>query len=101
MGYVAPKNGCQLHTLWVFRLILIAGTTLPFGWVRQQLTKIPCGKLFTAPVSTRQDVLLGILVFLPSLPGMVMAELPDTYIGWLVLHIQTLPNSPSSLMENC
>ena len=46
-------------------------------------------------------MLLGILAFLPSLPGMVKAELPGTHIGWLVFPIQTLPNSPSSLMENC
>ena len=43
---------------------------------------------------------MDILVFLPSLPGMIKAELPGTHIGWLVLPIQTLPNSPSSLMEN-
>ena len=60
---------------------------------------MPCVKLFTAAVSTRQDVPLAILVFLPSLPGMVKAELPGTHIGWLVLPIQTLPNSSSSLME--
>ena len=58
-------------------------------------------KLFTAAVSIRQGVPLGILVLLPSLPGIIMAELPGTHIGWLVLAIQTLPNSPSSLMENC
>ena len=52
-------------------------------------------------VSIRQGVPLGILVFLPSLPGMAKAELPGTHKGWLVLPIQTLPNSPSSLMENC
>ena len=41
---------------------------------------------------------LGTLVFLPSLPRMVKAELPGTHIGWLALPIKTLPNSPSSLM---
>ena len=44
---------------------------------------------------------LGIFVFLPSLPGMVKTELPGRHIGWLVLPIQTLPNSSSSLIENC
>ena len=46
-------------------------------------------------------MLLGILVFFPSLPGIIKAELPGIHKGWLVLPIQTLPNSPSSLMENC
>ena len=44
---------------------------------------------------------MGILVFLSSLPRMVKADLLGTHIGWLVLPIQTLPNSPSSLMDNC
>ena len=35
-----------------------------------------------------------VFVFLPSLPGMGKAELPGTHIGWMVLPIQTLPNSP-------
>ena len=73
---------------------------MPLGCARQQFTGIPCGKLFTAAVSIRQGVPLGILVFLPSLPGMIKAELPGNHIGWLVLPIQALPNSPSSLMEN-
>ena len=51
-----------------------------------------------AAVSMRQGVPLGNLVFLPSLPGMVKAELPGTHIGLLALPIKTLPNSPSSLM---
>ena len=107
MGYVAPKknsganNGCWIHTLWLFWLIIITGTKLPFGWTRQWLKEIPCVKLFTAAVYTRQDVSLGTLVFLPSLPGMVKAEFPATHIGWLVLPTQTLPNSLYSLMENC
>ena len=54
---------------------------------RQQLTEIPCCKLCTATVSTRQGVPLGILVFLPSLSGIVKAQLPGTHIGWLVLPI--------------
>ena len=33
--------------------------------------EIPYDKLFTAAVSTQQDVSLGILVFLPSQPRMV------------------------------
>ena len=74
---------------------------MPLGCVRQQFTEIPCGKFFTAAVSIRQGMPLSILAFLPSLPGMVKAELQGTHIGWLVLPIQTLPNSPSSLMENC
>ena len=48
----------------------------------------------------KQGVPLGTLVFLPSLPGMVKAELPGTHIGLLALPIKTLPNSPSSLMVN-
>ena len=79
--------------LRLFYLIIITSTILPFGWARQQLTEIPCGKLFTAAVSTGKGVPLGILVFLPSLPGMVKAELPDPCTGWLVLPIQTLPNN--------
>ena len=79
----------------------MTGTILPSGWARKWLTEIPCSNLFTAAVSTRQGVPVGILVFLPSLPGMEKAELPGTHIGWLVLPIQTLPSSPSSLMENC
>ena len=43
---------------------------------------------------------LGTLVFLPSLPEMVKAELLGTHIGWLALLTKTLPNSPSSLMVN-
>ena len=62
------------------------------------MTVIPCGRLFTAAVSMRQGVPLGTLVFLPSLTGMVKAELPGTHIGWLALPIKTLPNNPSSLM---
>ena len=61
----------------------------------QWLTGTPCSKLFTAAMSTRQDVLLGTLVFLPNMPRMTKAELQGTHIGWLVLSIQTLPNSPS------
>ena len=72
---------------------------IAFGWERQQLTEISCSNLFTAAMSTRHDVPLGILISLPSLPGMVMAELQGTHIGWLVLPIQTLPNSSSSLMK--
>ena len=53
-----------------FWLITITGTTLPLEYVMQQLTEIPHGKLFTAAVSIRQGVPLGILVFLPSLPWM-------------------------------
>ena len=60
-----------------------------------------CSKLFTEAVSIRQGVPLGILEFLPSLPGVVKAELPGTHIAWLLLTIQTLPNSPSSLMDDC
>ena len=48
----------------------------------------------------RQGVPLGTLVFLPSLPGMVKAELPGTCIGLLALPIKTLPTSPLSLMVN-
>ena len=95
------NNGHQTQTLWLLWFITITGTTLPFRWARQWLTENPCSKLFTAAVSTRQSVSLGILVFLPSLPGMVKAELPGTHIGWLVLPIKTLANSPSSLMEYC
>ena len=97
----AANSGCQIQTLCLFWFITISGTTLPFRWARQWLREIPCNKLFIAAVSTRQGVLLGVLVFLPSLSEMVRAELPDTYIGLLVLPIQILPNSPSSLMENC
>ena len=72
------------------------------NWMgKATVAEIPCDKLFTAAVSTRQDMPLGILGFLPRMPGMVKAELPDTHIGWLVLPIETLPYSPSTLMENC
>ena len=60
----------------------MTGTTLPFGWARQWLTEIPCGKLCTAALSTRQGRPLGVLLFLPSLPRMVKAELPGTHMGW-------------------
>ena len=43
---------------------------------------------------------LGILMFLLTLPGMVRAELPGTYVGWLAPPIQILPKTSSSLMEN-
>ena len=63
--------------------------------------EIPCGKLFISAVSTRQGVALGILIFLPILPGIAKVELPGIHTGWLALPIQTFPKSPSSLMENC
>ena len=69
--------------------------------LQQQLTEIPCGKLFMGAVSTRQGVPLSTMVFLPSLPGIVKAELTGTHIGWLVMLIQALPYSTCSLMENC
>ena len=53
------------------------------------------GKLFMAVVLMRQGVPLGTLVFLPTLPRMVKAELPGIHIGLLALSIKTLPNSPS------
>ena len=59
----------------------MTGTILPLGYTRQQFTEIPCSRLLTAAVSIRQGVTLGTLVFLPSLPGMVKAELPGTHIG--------------------
>ena len=76
----------------------MTGTILPLGYTRQQFTEIPYGRLFTAAVPMRQGVPLATLVFLPSLPGMVKAELPGTHIGWLALPMKTLPNSPSSMM---
>ena len=51
---------------------------MPLGCTRQWFTEIPCGRLHIAAVSIRQGVPLGTLVFLPSLPGMVKAELPGT-----------------------
>ena len=59
----------------------MTGTILPLGCTRQRFTEIPCDRLFIAAVSIRQGVPLGTLVFLPSLPGMVKAELPGTHIG--------------------
>ena len=76
----------------------MTGTVLPLGCTRQWFTEIPCGRLLTAAVSTRQGVPLGTLVFLPSLPRMVKAELPGTHTDWLTLPTKTLPNSPSLLM---
>ena len=73
-------------------------TILPLGYTRQWFTEIPCSRLFTAAVLMRQGVPLDTLVFLPSLPRMVKAELPGTHIGWLALPTKTLLNSPSSLM---
>ena len=52
---------------------------IAFRMCRQQYTEIPHDKLFTAAVSIRQGVPLDILVFLPSLPGMVKAELPGIH----------------------
>ena len=52
-----------------------------FWMSKAWLTEIPCSKLFTAAVSTRQGVKLGILVLLPILPEMVKAELPGPHIG--------------------
>ena len=93
MGDVPPKT-FLLPTVAVrsthygyFWLIIITGTTHNAFRMCN-----PHGKLFTAAVSIRQGVPLGILVFLPSLPGMVKAELPGTHVGWLVLPIQTLSN---------
>ena len=60
--------------------MMMTGSPLPFGWARHQLTEIPCRKLCIAALSTRQGVPLGILVFLPSLSGMVKAELPGTHM---------------------
>ena len=96
----AANNDCQIQTLWLFWFITITSTTLPFRWAKKWSTENPCTKSFIAAVSKGQGVPLGILMFLPSLPGMVKAELPGTHLGWLVLPIQILPNSPSSLMEN-
>ena len=76
----------------------MTGTVLPLRHTRQQFTEIPCSRLFIAAVSSRQGVPLGTLVFLPSLPGMVKAELPGTHIGSVALPTKTLPNSPSLLM---
>ena len=105
MGYVEPQNFCWQQ--WLpnphIMFFLIDHNNwhhIAFRMGKAMVDRNSCGKLFTAAVSTRQYVPLGILVFLPSLPGMVKAELPATHIGWLVLPLQTLPNSPSSLMES-
>ena len=76
----------------------MTGTVLPLGCTRKWFTEIPCSRLLTAAVSIRQGVPLGTLVFLPSLPRMVKAELPGTHIGSVALPTKTLPNSPSLLM---
>ena len=76
----------------------MTSTVFPLGCTRQWFTEIPCGRLLTVAVSIRQGVPLGTLVFLPSLPGMVKAELPGTQTGWLTMPTKTLPNSPSLLM---
>ena len=72
---------------------------IAFWLSRAMVDRNSLHKSFIAAVSTRQGVPLGILVLLPSLSGMVKAELPGTHIGWLVLPIQTLSNSPSSLIQ--
>ena len=96
----ASNNGFHIQTVWLFWFIMMSCTTLPFGWARQQLKEIPCSN-FTAAVSTWQGVALGNLMFLPTVSKMAEAELPGTHIEWLVLPIQTLPNSPSLSMQNC
>ena len=79
---------------------MVTGTKLPFGWAKAMINRNSLWKIMYSSHILQVRSAKGYYVFLPHLPGMVKAELPGTYKGWLVWPIQTFPNSPSSLMEN-